>query len=163
MNHFLHSLHQQNVSVLTLLGLSAALDTIDYTILLPTSWTWFWHARHCSLLVTQTVTDRNCSSAQEPVCCGVPRGSVLGLVLFALYTATLSDVIDNYSIFRHSFANDSHLQKQLNELIWSMQLFLSRRFDLPFSQTCRKKCFLWIVILVMINFVCCIIIIMSAS
>ena len=73
----------------------------------PTPCTCFWHTQYwfSSYLSnrTQTVTVKNYSSTAVPVCCGVPQGSVLGLVIFVLYTAPLSDAINNHSILHHSF------------------------------------------------------------
>ena len=71
---------------------------------------------------TKPETVNESSSAQKvPVSCGV-----LGPALFILYTTPLSDVMDNHSVLRHSFADDSQLQKsappqQVDELIQSMQ------------------------------------------
>ena len=75
---------------------------------------------------TQTVTVNNCSTALVTISCRVPQGSVLGLVLFILYTAPLSHVIDSHSVLLHCFAGDTQLQKsappqQVDELIQSMQ------------------------------------------
>ena len=39
------------------------------------------------------------------------EGSVLGPVLFVLYTAPLSDVIEEHSVLHHSYADDSLIQK----------------------------------------------------
>ena len=133
MNDLLRSLDRENVSVLPLLDLSAAFDTIDHTILLQrlehvfgmhhTALHWF-----SSYLTnrTQTVTVNNCGSAPVTISCGVPRGSVLGPVLFVLYTAPLSDVMDSHSVLHHSSADDTQLQKsappqQVDELIQSKQ------------------------------------------
>ena len=42
---------------------------------------------------------------------GVPQGSVMGPILFVLYTTPLSNIIANYSVNRQLFADDTHFQK----------------------------------------------------
>ena len=114
MNDLLHSLDHGNVSVLTLLDLSAAFGTIDHTILFQclehgfgihdTAVHWF-----SSYLTnrTQTETVNNCSSAPESISSRVPQGSVVGPVLFILHTAPLSDVKGSHFVLHHSFADDT--------------------------------------------------------
>ena len=41
----------------------------------------------------------------------VPQGSVLGSILFVLYTTPLSDIIANHSVNHQLFTNDTQLQK----------------------------------------------------
>ena len=65
-------------------------------------------------------------SDPAPVPYGVPRGSVLGPVLFVLYATPLSDVTERHSIHHHSFAHDMQVRKSapphhLSELVQSMQ------------------------------------------
>ena len=72
----------------------------------------------------------NCRSDPKLISCGVPQGSVLGPVLFVLYTAPLSDVFASHFVIDHSFADDTQLQKssephQLDNAIQSMETCIS--------------------------------------
>ena len=49
------------------------------------------------------------SSPSSPLTCGVPQGSVLGPVLFNLYTTPLSSLISAYSISHLLYADDTQL------------------------------------------------------
>ena len=92
----LRALDHGNISVLTLLDLSAAFDTTDHNILLDrledlygisgTALSWFK-----SYLTgrTQMVTIDNNYSKPSILCFGVLQGSVLGPVLFILHTKPL--------------------------------------------------------------------------
>ena len=133
LNDLLLSVDQGKVSVLTLLDLSAAFDTIDHTILLSRldhvfgirSTALHWFSSYLSNRL-QTVSINNFESDPALMSYGVPQGSVLGPLLFVLYTTPLSDIITSHSVVHHSFADDTQLQKsadpsQLDSLILSMQ------------------------------------------
>ena len=68
----------------------------------------------------------NHCSAFTPVHSGVPRGSVLGPILFTMYIKPLSAIIDSHSTIHHSFADDLQLQMsappdKISELLHSIQ------------------------------------------
>ena len=100
MNDILHALHNGDVSLLTLLDLSAAFDTIDHNTLLQrleylygisgTPLNWF---RSYLSSRTPTVIINNKLSQPSVLNFGVPQGSVLGPILFILYTKPLTTPI----------------------------------------------------------------------
>ena len=99
-----------------LLDLSAAFDTLDHTLLLQrlhaeigldgSALDWFSSYLSCR---SQQVLVGHALSAETPLLCGVPRGSVLGPLLLSLYTRQLADLIDKFCIDYHFFADDSEL------------------------------------------------------
>ena len=124
-NDILSALDNDNISVLLLLDLSAAFDTLDHQILLSrlnsvfgiqsTALQWF----HSYLSDRyQSTSVNNSSSSPSQFMCSVPQGSVLGPILFVLYTTPLSDIIANHSVNHQLFAYDTQLQKSapLNEV-----------------------------------------------
>ena len=105
-----------NNAVLVLLDLSAAFDTLEHTLLLQrlhaeigldgSALELFSSYLSCR---SQLVIVGHALSAETPLLCGVPQGSVLGPLLFSLYTRQLADLIDKFCIDSHFFADDSEL------------------------------------------------------
>ena len=104
----------QQVSCLCLLDLSAAFNTLDHSILLHRLSTWFgissvslqWFTSYLSTR-TSTVWIHPHSSPSSSLTCGVPQGSILGQVLFNLYTTPLSSLISASSISHLLYADDT--------------------------------------------------------
>ena len=55
----------------------------------------------------QTVFINGSKSKEKLLDCGVPQGSVLGPILFTIYTLPLGDIIRNHSVPFHLYADDS--------------------------------------------------------
>ena len=114
MNDIVHALVNGDVTVVTLLDLS--FDTIDHNIICQrlehlygisgTPLNWF---RSYLSNRTQTVTINNKLSQPTMLNFGVPQGSVLGPILFILYTKPLTTLIRRHSISNQSFADDTQL------------------------------------------------------
>ena len=104
------------VSLLTLLDLSATFDTNDPTILLTrleytfgihsTVLAWF---KSCLYDRFQKVYVNNMHSDPGKLSCGVPQGSVLGPVLFTLYTNPLASIINHHNLNHHFYADGTQL------------------------------------------------------
>jgi hypothetical protein len=93
-----------------------AFDTIDHSILSNRLKTWFginntallWFSSYLSDC-TFTVSSGNNKYVPTPLSSGVPQGSVLGPLLFSLYTTPLSSLLSGTSVSHHLYADDTQL------------------------------------------------------
>jgi len=103
-----------DVAALIILDLSAAFNTVDYEILLQHLQTTYGisdvaHRWYRSYLLGRSQYVRigtSCSSVIDLIR-GVPQGSVLGPVLFILYTAGLISLIESHGLTPHLYADDT--------------------------------------------------------
>ena len=67
-----------------------------------------WFTSYLSCRFQQVLVGQS-YSAETPLLYGVPQGSVIGPLLFSLYTKHFAELIQNHSIDYHLFADDSEL------------------------------------------------------
>ena len=101
------------VTLLGLLDPSSAFDVIDHLILLERLHHDFGFSGQVLNWVRSYLTGRSqrvyfngISSSVTLLMCGVPQGSVLGPLLFILYTAEILSIVESFGFHAHSYADD---------------------------------------------------------
>ena len=108
------SMDHQEVTLLVLLDLSAAFDTIDHEILLDVLQNNFgiigsvhdWFASYLSNRNQRVHIDTGIPDDFD-LNCGVPQGSCMGPVLIVLYVSRLHQVIASHLPSAHGYADDT--------------------------------------------------------
>ena len=117
-NDIIISMDKGEVTALTLLDLSAAFDTIHHATLTnldfligmeyPTKLK-FGFLLICRIGTMQSVKNKDTLSDKVTLSNGVTQDSVLGPVLFTLYTTPLSAIISSFDINHHIYATDTQI------------------------------------------------------
>ena len=115
-NDILLNVDQQEVTLLVLLDLSAAFDTIDHEILTDTMASEFGVIGNALKWIKSFLSHRKQRvkikqefSTNFALSCGVPQGSCLGPVLFLLYVSQLFQIINKHLPSSRGYADDTQL------------------------------------------------------
>ena len=116
LSDFLSAADGRKVTLLGLLDMSAAFDCVDHAILLHRLQAGFGLSDDVlnwirSFLTgrTQQVAYDGTLSAVQPVFFGVPQGSVLGPILYILYTAEIECIVERHEMKLHQYADDCQI------------------------------------------------------
>ena len=115
-NDILWAMEKQGVTILVLLDLSSAFDTIDHRALLTrlndligvSGIPLKWFESYLTNRYQRVCINGNFSNVQS-LRYGVPQGSVLGPLLFSIYTLPLGNIIRKYGLELHIYADDTQL------------------------------------------------------
>lgn len=115
-NDILMKMNSQEVTLLVMLDLSAAFDTVNHDILIKrlheelgiadSALSWFESYLHNRM---QKVDIEGSISNPFDLGCGVPQGSCLGPILFIIYASKLFKIIEHELPCAHCYADDTQL------------------------------------------------------
>ena len=115
-NDILRAIDDNYAVLLVLLDLSAAFDTIDHQKLFTILQSYAGIDGHALAWLKSYLTNRKQSvkingatSSKTNLDFGVPQGSVLGPILFTIYTLPLAEIIRRHNINYHLYADDTQL------------------------------------------------------
>jgi len=101
-------------TILVLLDLSMAFSSVDRGILLERLEVTFGVDNSARAWFRSNVEESMYAAAANvlnltDVICGMPQGSVLGPILFILYTADLASIVAEHGLSLHQYADDSQM------------------------------------------------------
>ena len=131
-------------SLLLLLDLSAAFDTVDHDMMLDDLSACGVHGSAQALLKSylegrlQRVVVGDAQSEPYPLQCGVPQGSVLGPVLFLVYTRSLAALLDAHGVDYHFYADDTQIYLPIRNILDVKDKIVALLADIKLWMTRRK-------------------------
>ena len=122
-NDIMMNMNRQHVTLLVMLDLSSAFDTVDHGILHDRLKNEFgvkgrvldWFTSYLCKR-SQFISVNGGRSRLFNVSYGVPQGSCLGPLLFVLYVSKLFRIVEKHLPDAHAFADDSQLYVSLNQI-----------------------------------------------
>jgi hypothetical protein len=120
-NEIIMALDSGFITALLLLDFSSAFDCVDHSILLQVLESQFGIMASALLWIANFLTNRSHSvrlgsntSRYFSILFGVPQGSILGPLLFILYTSNIVHIAFKHGIFIHLYADDTQLYIKLS-------------------------------------------------
>ena len=128
-NDILLAVDKGDEAVLLLLDFSAAFDTLDHTVLLQrlakdysiTGTVLQWIESYLQDRTQKVIINVTCS-APSILSCGVPQGSVIGPLLFLLYTGPLAKIITSHQGVNYAMYADDTQIHSTNTLLFKNTL-----------------------------------------
>ena len=122
-NNMLQARNCGKINILLLLDLSAVFDTVDHSILLSRMNSYFgigavaldWFQSYLSGR-TYCVRIDNVTSDISQLQYGHPQGSVLGPILFSMYTSPAADIIREHGLKYHCYADNTFQSNAIEKL-----------------------------------------------
>jgi len=118
LSDILLALDSGDIAVLTLIDLSAAFDSVYHVTLLQRLQISYGLGRSIIAWFASYLQNRNpyvrlsaTRSTELAVLYGVPQGSVLGPILFLLYTADLLQLLRRHQLHPHAYADDTQIYR----------------------------------------------------
>ena len=116
-----NAVDSREVVLLVLLDFSAAFDTIDHDVLLSRleknlgiyGNVFKWVHSYLNNRFTQVHIDGFFSEAR-PLSYGLPQGSVVGPLMYVIYTLPIGDIIRKYGLTYHLYADDTQILTSFN-------------------------------------------------